>query len=103
MLVPTLLASLALIRPAVGSQVYFRQEGDAYQHSPEVLPSREFFTVVSFVTSPFCSLTESLQIAQITGQDEWAAAFAKAKTMVDQMTLEEKVSGQLYGCRSNVC
>ncbi|OAA59990.1 Glycoside hydrolase, family 3 [Cordyceps fumosorosea ARSEF 2679] len=66
MLLPVL-ASLALLRPAVAGQVYFRADGDAYSHSPEVLPS-----------------------PQITGQNEWADAFAKAKVMVDQMTLEEK-------------
>ncbi|KAM3558908.1 hypothetical protein MY1884_003744 [Beauveria asiatica] len=65
-----LLASLALIRPVLGGQMYLEARGDdVYQHSPEVLPS-----------------------PQISGQDEWADAFAKAKTMVGQMTLEEKVS-----------
>ncbi|KAK8143401.1 hypothetical protein G3M48_007295 [Beauveria asiatica] len=65
-----LLASLALIRPVLGGQMYLGARGDdVYQHSPEVLPS-----------------------PQISGQDEWADAFAKAKTMVGQMTLEEKVS-----------
>ncbi|TQW00989.1 glycosyl hydrolase [Cordyceps javanica] len=68
MLVP-LLASLTLLHPALGGQVYFRAEGDAYQQSPEVLPS-----------------------PQISGQNEWADSFGKAKAMVDQMTLEEKVS-----------
>ncbi|ATY62465.1 Glycoside family 3 [Cordyceps militaris] len=68
MLLP-LLASLALLHPAVGRQTYLRSEADAYQHSPEVLPS-----------------------PQISGQNEWADAFVKAKAMVDQMTLEEKVN-----------
>ncbi|KAJ6786079.1 hypothetical protein PWT90_09852 [Aphanocladium album] len=68
MLLP-LLAGLALVHPAVSNQIYFRAEPDAYQNSPEVLPS-----------------------PQISGQNEWADAFAKAKAMVDQMSLEEKVS-----------
>ncbi|KAJ4147553.1 hypothetical protein LMH87_002065 [Akanthomyces muscarius] len=71
-MLPSLLTGLALLRPAVGGQVYFRQDGsggDAYQHSPEVLPS-----------------------PPISGQNEWADAFARAKALVDQMTLEEKVS-----------
>ncbi|KAM3514289.1 hypothetical protein MY11210_002079 [Beauveria gryllotalpidicola] len=72
MLLLPLLASLALIRPVLSGQIYFRAQDDAYQHSPEVLPSQP--------------------AAQISGQDEWADAFAKAKTMVGQMTLEEKVS-----------
>lgn len=45
----TLLAGMALIRPSVGSQIYFRAETDAYQSSPEVLPSREYHCFAMFV------------------------------------------------------
>ena len=42
MLLPAL-ALLPIVRVVVGNQHVLRADGDPYQHSPEILPSRGYF------------------------------------------------------------
>lgn len=57
---------------------------------------RKFFRRVSVaVYTPSRRTDSDREPAQITGANEWADAFAKAKAMVNQMTLEEKVGKTL--------
>ena len=72
-------AILSIFLGATNAQNTTSSSGGSGYYSPDVFPARTLFVI-------FCS-----QLAIGVGTGAWAAAYAKAKALVAQMTLLEKV------------